>query len=67
MIMESCDNQIIDFADFSELTEKSHVCDSKPKLLTFCLQHWHEVRSIGDSQSVNFMKFPDFLVNFQIP
>ena len=52
---------------FRKFAEKSHVCDSKLKLRTFCFQHWHEFCSIGDCQSVNFMKFTDILVNFQIP
>ena len=51
---------------FCEFMEKSHVWDSKPELHTFCFQHWCEVRSIGDCQSINFTKFSDFLVNFQI-
>ena len=46
---------------------KNYVCDSKPELCTFCFQHWCEIHSIGNCQSINFMKFLDFLVDFQIP
>ena len=44
----------------------ANACDFKPELPTFCFQRWCEARSIGDCQSVNFMKLPVFLVSFQI-
>ena len=52
------------FVDFREFEEKSFVYYSKPKLPTFCFQHLHEVRTIGNYQSVNFMKFPNFPLIF---
>ena len=67
MIAESLDNHMNDMRIYANWRvsnsrnseEKSYACDFKSELRTFCFQHWRDVYSTGDCQSINLMKFLD--------
>ena len=67
--MESCNNQLNDAQIYAKWRVCNswifvNKCDSKSVFCTFCFQHWCEVHSIANYQSVNFMKFPYFSLIF---